>query len=1043
MLKNIIRYCLAHPIQIIFLTLLLVMAGVYAFKDLPIDAVPDITNVQVQINTRIEGLGPEEIERLVTLPIEMSMNGIPGVDLVRSITRFSLSQVTVNFVDGTDIYLSRQLVSERLQSLRSELPFGANPVLSPVTTGLGEIYHYVVDYKEKAIGDARLIQLAELRSLQDWLIKPRLMTVKGVAEVNTIGGHEKQYLILPDPAIMSQYGLDWEDVATAIEKSNRNEGGSFVEQTGDQFLIVAKGIFETIEDLKIVPVKILENSRVLRLSDIAEVQIGSGKRTGAALYNGEEAVLGTVLMLSGANSRDVAVSVHKKTLEIASSLPEGIELKTVYDRSSLVDDTIWTVGENIVAGAVLVIIVLLLLVGNVRAALISAIVIPLSLLISIIVMRKMGISGNLMSLGALDFGVITDGAAIVLDNCLRLLGERRKNLGRNLSSEERNETILEATLQIRKSAGFGELIVALSFLPVFAFVGVEGKMFIPMASTFIIAILGSLLLSFTFVPSMASLLFRGNVEDKEPWLMRVLHKSFIPVLEKSLDRSKYIIASVLVLFGVGFFLFQNIGGEFLPRLDEGSIAIQFIRPVSTGISHSIKLDQKSMNIILKTPEVSHVFSRIGTADIALDPMGPNISDSYIMLKPGAKRDKEEIIKEIVKNLESTIPGQRILVSQPIQLRFNELLEGTRADISIKVFGDDIALATQTADQIEKVLKTIPNAGDVEVEAKGKQSVLEIRPIPEKLKEYGISPNDILEAVGIGLGGYEVGKFFEGQRKFDIVLRLHDKYRDNLDEISKIPVSISGGRTVDFNRTIPLHKLAKIRFKENFSSYSREQAKRRVAVLINPRGIDTEAFVKLAKSKIDKEIKLPPGIFLEWGGNFKNLQEAKSRLYILGPLTLLLILFMIHAAFGKLWQTALVACTVPLALVGGLISLTISGMPFTLSAGVGFIALCGICVLNGVVLVNFFNDLQEQGIRGKAAIVQGAGLRLRPVLMTAMTDVLGFIPMALSSSTGAEVQRPVAVVIIGGIVASTVLTLIVLPTLYYLIESKLTQKGRVL
>lgn len=1040
MLKNIVYYSLVHPIQILFLTFLLVVAGFYSFKHLPIDAVPDITNIQVQVNTKVEGLGPEEIERLVTFPIEMSMNGIPGVDQVRSITRFSLSQVTVNFDEGTDVYLARQLVSERLQTLRPELPFGANPVLSPVTTGLGEIYHYVIDFKEKANGQKRLEQLGEIRSIQDWIIKPRLLTVKGVAEVNTIGGHERQYLIHPDPSKMSRYGLDWEDIADGIEKVNRNEGGSFVEQTGDQFLIVAKGMFQSLDDIRVIPVKVLENSKVLCVSDIAEVKIGSSPRTGAALYNGEEVVLGTVLMLSGANSRDVAVRVHEKVEEISKSLPEGVELKTVYNRSTLVDDTIWTVNENIIAGAVLVIIVLLLLVGNVRAALISAIVIPLSLLISFIVMNKMGISGNLMSLGALDFGVITDGAAIVLDNCLRLLSEKKKELGRPLTKQERIDTILDATLQIRKSAGFGEIIVALSFLPVFAFVGVEGKMFIPMASTFIIAILGSLIMSFTFVPSMAALLFKGDTEDKEPWLMRTLHKAFIPVLERVIEKGKLVIVCLLVFFGIGAYLYKNIGGEFLPRLDEGSIAVQFIRPVSTGITHSVLLDQKSMEIIKRTPEVDLVFSRIGTAEIALDPMGPNISDSFIILKPGFKRKKDEIIKEIVSNLESEIPGQRLLVSQPIQLRFNELLEGTRADVSIKVFGDDIGVATETAENLEKLLKTIPNSGDVEVEAKGKQSVLEVIPLPLKLIEYRISPNDILESVGIGLGGYTAGKFYEGQKKFDIVVRLNDEHRTNLDEIANMPVSISGGRTVNFSRTVPLSSVAQIRFKDNFSSYSREQAKRRVAVLINPRGIDTEAFVRTAKKMIDDQIKLPPGIYLEWGGNFKNLQEARNRLYILGPLTLLLILFMIHSAFGKIWQTALVACTVPLALVGGLVSLTLSGIPFTLSAGVGFIALCGICILNGVVLVNFFNELQEKGIRGKAAIIQGAGLRLRPVLMTAMTDVLGFIPMAISHSTGAEVQKPVAVVIIGGIVASTILTLIILPTLYYLIEEKVSSKG---
>ncbi len=1033
MLRNIINYCLKHPLQILFMTGMLMVAGLYAFKNLPIDAVPDITNVQVQVNTKVEGFGPEEVERLVTLPIEMSLNGVPGVDQVRSITRFALSQVTVSFEEGTNIYLARQLISERLQSLKGELPANATPILSPVTTGLGEVYHYVIDYQNKAQGNERIKQLSELRAIQEWFLKPRLMTVKGVAEVNTIGGHEKQYLIQPDPRKLAQYGLDLEDISVAISKANRNEGGSYIEQTGDQFLITAKGMFESVSDIARVPVRTLENLQVLRVKDIAEVTIGVSKRTGAALLNAEEVVLGTVLMLSGANSREVSFNVHERIQEVSKSLPKGIELKTVYNRSDLVDDTIETVRENIIAGAVLVIIVLLLLVGNVRAALISAIVIPLSLLISFIAMKYLGISGNLMSLGALDFGVITDGAVIVLDNCLRLLSERKKHLGRTLSPEEKRETILEATLQIRKSAGFGEIIVALSFLPIFAFVGVEGKMFIPMASTFIVAILGSLILSFTFVPAMAMLLIGKNTEDKEPWLMQKLHNYYLPVLEKALSFKKVIVFSLFGFLAVGAFLAFRLGGEFLPKLDEGSIAIQFIRPVSSGITHSVSLDAKSMEVILRTPEVSHVFSRIGTADIALDPMGPNISDSYIMLKQGYKRPKGEIIKEIVANLDELVPGQRLLVSQPIQLRFNELLEGTRADVSLKVFGDDINKATETAEQIETVLKTIPGAGDVEVEIKGKQSVLEITPNKARLEAYGISQAELLESVGVGLGGLEIGKFYEGQRKFDIVIRLKDEIREDLSEIAKLPVSVAG------NKTIPLEEIADIRFKDSFSSFSREQTKRRVAVLINPRGRSTEDFVELAKVKIQNEIKLPEGVYLEWGGNFKNLQEAKERLFILGPLTLLLILFMIHSAFGKVWQTALVAFTVPLAIVGGLISLTLAGEPFTLSAGVGFIALCGICVLNGVVLVNFFNDLQEKGIRGKDAIIKGAGLRLRPVLMTAMTDVLGFIPMALSDSTGAEVQKPVAVVIIGGVLASTLLTLIVLPTLYYLIETKISKE----
>lgn len=1042
MIKSIIEYCLKHPWQIIGMSILLTIGGLFSFKELSIDAVPDITNVQVQVITKVDGLGPAEIERLVTMPVEMSLNGIPGVEQVRSVTRFAISQVTVNFEEDTNIYLARQLVAERLSSLRNELPFGANPILAPVTTGLGEIYFFTLDYKVKKAGEARKIQLSELKAYQDWILRPRLMTVKGVAEVNTIGGFERQYLIIPDPQKMSDLGLDWHALSEALESVNRNAGGSYIEQTGDQFLVVAQGLFRDLKHIESIPIRTLENLRILRIGDIAQVKLGEAKRTGAALLNGEETVLSNVMMLAGANSRTVSAAVHEKISEISKSLPKDLEIKTVYNRSELVDETIHTVNENIISGAALVIIVLLLLVGNVRAALISAIVIPLSLFFSFIVMRKLGISGNLMSLGALDFGVITDGAAIVLDNCLRLLGERKKELNRNLTKDEKRTTILEATLQIRKSAGFGEIIVALSFLPVFAFVGVEGKMFIPMASTFIIAIMGSLVLSFTFVPATAMVLLGANTEDKEPWLMKTLHKLYIPVLEKSLPKSKLMVLLMIIFLAGGGYLYTRMGGEFLPKLNEGSIAIQFIRPVTTGITHSVELEKESEKTVLLTQEVSHIFSRVGTAEIAMDIMGPNIADSTIMLKPmdqrqkvnGKHRTKDEIIKEIMGNLEKLIPGQRYLVSQPIQLRFNELMEGTRADVSVKVFGDDMEVSTEFAEKIEAVLKTIPGAGDVEIEAKGKQSILEIYPIPEKLFQYGISEAEVLETVSTGLGGKEVGKFYDGLRKFDIVIRLDDLHRENLDEIAKLPVSIKSFKTV------PLESIAKLRFKDNYNSFTREQSKRRVAVLINLRGRDTQAFVEEAQAKIAKELKIPEGVYLEWGGNFKNLNKAKERLYILGPLTLLLILLMIHSAFGKIWQTALVACTVPLAIVGGICSLTFFGMPFTLSAGVGFIALCGICILNGVVLVNFFNELQDQGLHGKEAIIQGSGLRLRPVLMTAMTDVLGFIPMALSTSTGAEVQKPVAVVIIGGIVTSTLLTLIVLPTLYFLIENKVTTKG---
>ena len=1035
MISKIVRFSIDNRWVVIILTGLVAFAGWESFKGLPIDAVPDITNVQVQINSQVEGRGPQEIERTVTYPLETALNGIPGVTQVRSITRYGLSQVTVVFEDDTDIYLARQLVSERLQSMKRQLPNDVDPMLGPVSTGLGEIFHYVIEAEQVAEGEERLRQLTEIRAIQDWYVRPRLLTLKGIAEVNTIGGYERQYHIEPSPKLMAKYGLHFADMERAIEKVNKNAGGGYVEQTADQFIIQASGLFESLDDIRNVPVKILGNLKVVSISDIAKVRFGKELRTGAALYNGREVVIGTVLMLLGENSREVSLRVAEQIEKIKMGLPEGFHIKTLYNRSDLVNETLNTVKHNLFTGAALVIVILFLLVGNIRAALITAIVIPVSLLITFILMRKYGISGNLVSLGALDFGIIVDGAVIVLDNCVRHLKDKAASLGRKLTSLETKETVHAATMEIRKSAGFGELVIVVVFIPVFAFVGIEGKMFIPMAATFIFALLSALVLSFTFVPALATLLLRGNISEKDPILMRGLERVYSPALEFSLKAKRLIIGLSVGAIVLGCVLFSRLGGEFLPTLNEGSIAVQMIRPVTVGISHSVALEEKSQKIIKAIPEVDHVFSRVGTAEISMDPMGPNISDSYIMLKPkdkralinGKLRSKDEIVAEIVKELEATTPGQRILVSQPIQLRFNELMEGTRSDVSLKVFGEDQDVLTEEAEKIASVIQQIDGAGDVELEAKGKMTVLDVTPKYNVLKDLGISSAEVLESIGIAVGGDQVGVFYEGMRRFPIIVRLGGKVRNSIEELKELPVGLTGGST------IPLSEVANISFKEQYSSFSREETKRRIAVLVNPRGRDTESFIQEAQSAVEEKVKLPPGYYMEWGGNFKNLNQAKERLSILAPIALLFVLIMIYAAFRNVYETILIFLCVPFALVGGVLALIFKGIPFSVSAGVGFIALSGIAVLNGVVLVNNFKNLRDKGKSGLEVIKSGALLRLRPVMMTALTDILGFLPMAIATGLGAEVQTPLATVIIGGIISSTILTLILLPVLYSSME----------
>ncbi|MEK6555374.1 MAG: CusA/CzcA family heavy metal efflux RND transporter, partial [Bdellovibrionota bacterium] len=846
------------------------------------------------------------------LPVESLMRGLAGVHQVRSLTRFGLSQVTVVFKDSVDIYRARQLISERLQNI--SLPPGAESKLGPISSGLGEIYQYVLDFETvEKDSEKRLAQLMEVKALQDWFIKSRLLTVEGVAEINTSGGYEKQYHVQPDPLKMARYRLHFGEILEALRKVNRNVGGGYVEQSAEQFLVQGVGLLKDIEDIRHVPVKTLDNFQVITIGDIAEVKLGKELRTGAATYNGNEVVLGTVMMLLGENSRTVALRVDEKIEEIRNSLPKGIYLKTVYDRSDLVNATLGTVEHNLLFGAALVVVILLLLLGNIRAAIVTALTIPFALLFTFLIMKPLGISGNLMSLGALDFGIIVDGTVIVLDNCVRYIHERTKKLGRKLSPAEVKQAIYEAAVEIRLAAGFGELIIVIVFLPVFALTGIEGKMFIPMVSTFAIAVLGALILSFTAAPALASFILSGHAEDKEPAVMRMAQKLYAPFLDRAIHYKKITLGAGVLSVILGIVLFASRGAEFLPQLSEGSFAFHMIRPVNVNLTQSIEYQTRADQIIKENfAEVEHVFSRIGTSEVATDPMGVNVSDTYIILKPREewksqglfKKSYQDLVDEIVKMLDQKLPGQTYLASQPIQMRFNELLEGTRADIAVKVYGQDLNINMNLAKEIQSTVSGIQGAGDVEVDLAGTSPVLRIEPKSEVLKSYGANLSDVLETISVALGGESAGALYEGDRNFPIIVRLNEKNREDLDTIRKLPVGLAG------NAVTPLSTLATLEFKETFGSVNRENSSRRSAVLINLRGRDVESFVEEAMAKVKETVKIPEGYFVEWGGNFKNLNQAKSRLMVLTPLALFLVLVMIYAAFGSVTETLIIFTCIP-------------------------------------------------------------------------------------------------------------------------------------
>ena len=1040
MLEKIIYYSIRHRWIVLFIILGLMALGVSNFNKLPIDAVPDITNVQVQINTQAEGYSPLEVEQRITFPIETVLSGIPNLDYTRSLSRYGLSQITIVFEDGTDIYFARQLLSERLQQINSVLPSGIEPTMGPVTTGLGEIYFYTVEASEDAVKeDGTHYTPMDLLTMQEWVIVPQLKYVKGVVEVNTIGGYQKQFQVTPYPQKMLAYDLTIKDIIEALERNNENVGAGYIEKTGEQYLIRVPGQVKTIDDIRHIIIT-QRDDLPIRIRDIADVSLGAPLRSGAATKNGDETVLGTAMMLMGENSREVAQRVAEKLVEINRSLPQGVTAKPVYDRTELVDRTIWTVEKNLLEGALLVILVLFLLLGNFRAALITAMVIPIAMLMTITGMVERNVSGNLMSLGALDFGLIVDGAVIIIENCIRRFGLAQKELGRLLTTEERFKLTSKASAEVIKPSVFGVVIITVVYIPIFALTGVEGKMFHPMAFTVVTALLSALFLSITFVP--AALFVKGKVEEKDNIVIRSSKSLYEPILRWSIANPWKMITVSIVLVAISIVTASKMGTEFVPSLDEGDIAVQALRAPGTSLTESVKMQGEVERALKQFPEVDTVVARIGTAEVATDAMPPNISDTYVLLKeksewPDKTKLKSDLVSEMEEVLEG-IPGNAYEFSQPIELRFNELISGVRSDLAVKVYGDDLDTLVETAESIAAVVKTVPGAADVNVEQVTGLPVLSIVPNRMLLDRYGLSIADVQDVVEVAMGGREAGQLFEGDRRFDIVVRLPENLRTDINILKRLPIPLNRVREsgqIPMPNYVPLKEVADVSINYGPNQISRENGKRRVVVTSNVRNRDLGGFVEEVQETVINQVKIPAGYWVDYGGTFEQLISARERLSIVVPVALLLIFGLLFMAFGSGKIALLIFTGVPLALTGGVAALWLRDIPLSISAGVGFIALSGVAVLNGVVMISFIRNLQQQGIAFDDAIIQGALTRLRPILMTALVASLGFIPMALNTGAGAEVQRPLATVVIGGIISSTTLTLLLLPAMYRLVSRR--------
>ena len=1052
MLEKLIHFAIRHRWLVLLLVVGMAALGAYNFNRLPIDAVPDITNVQVQINTEAPGYSPLESEQRVTYLVETAMAGLPRLDYTRSLSRYGLSQVTVVFEDGTDIYFARQLVNERIQQVKSQLPVGIDPTMGPIATGLGEIFMFTVKSTEAATKpDGTVYTPTDLREIQDWIVRPQLRNLPGVTEVNTVGGFEKQFHVTPRPDRLLAFNLTLRDVIQALGRNNANVGAGYLERHGEQYLVRVPGQVADIPDIESIVVA-RRGGQPIRIRDVADVLLGAELRTGAATENGREVVLGTVFMLMGENSRDVSTRVAAKLADINRSLPPGIVATPVYDRTDLVDRTIATVRKNLVEGALLVIAILFLLLGNIRAALITAAVIPLAMLFTITGMVSNQVSGNLMSLGALDFGLIVDGAVIIIENCLRRFGLEQHRLGRLLSHSERHRLAAAAAAEVIKPSLFGVFIITVVYVPIFALTGIEGKMFHPMAFTVVIALLGAMVLSITFVPAAVALLVRGRVSEKDNMIIRGAKVLYRPTLRFVMSVRPAAAVAAVVLIVVAGLATTRMGTEFIPNLDEGDIAMHALRIPGTSLTQSIAMQRDVETTVNAFPEVNRVFSKIGTPEVATDPMPPSVADTFIMMNPRHQwpdpaRSKADLVAGIEEAV-TQLPGNNYEFTQPIQMRFNELISGVRADVAVKVYGDDLDVMNTTAGEIAALLESLPGAADVGVEQTSGLPLLTVDLDREAIARYGLAIADVQDLVATALGGAHAGLVFEGDRRFELLVRWPESLRNDLDAIGNLPVHLPpldrhAGRIMpdelrmeprlqiemEPQSFIPLREIAALRIAPGPAQISRENGKRRVVVTANVRGRDLGGFVREAQQAIDTSIAVPAGYWLEYGGTFEQLISASQRLRIVVPVALLLIFGLLFMSFGNGKDALLVFTGVPLALTGGIAALWLRDIPLSISAGVGFIALSGVAVLNGLVMISFIRSLREAGQNLDTAVEEGCLTRLRPVLMTALVASLGFVPMALATGPGAEVQRPLATVVIGGIISSTLLTLVVLPALY--------------
>ncbi|MFQ3177990.1 MAG: cobalt-zinc-cadmium resistance protein CzcA [Pseudoalteromonas tetraodonis] len=1042
MINWIVSFAVKRRMMVLALTFLFAGFGVYNIQNLAVDAVPDITNVQVQINTKAPGFTPLEVEQRITYLVETAMAGIPKLDYTRSLSRYGLSQVTVIFDEGTDIYWARQQIGERIQSIRADLPNNIEPNLGPIASGLGEIFTYSVHAKPDALkSDGTAYNAEDLRTLQDWVIRPQLLKVKGVTEINSQGGFERQYQVAPMPEKLIAYKLTIKDVISALELNNSNRGAGYIERFDGQYLVRSPGQLKTLADIANTVIAKRDDAPV-RIKDVANVYLGKELRTGAATYNGEETVLGTAMMLIGENSRVVAKAMADKLIEVQKSLPAGVIVEPVYDRTNLVDKTIATVQKNLFEGAVLVIVILLLLLGNITGALITAMVIPLSMLFAITGMVGNRVSGNLMSLGAIDFGLIVDGAVIVVENCLRQLGMAQHKHGRLLTLSERLEVVTLATKEVFSPAVFGILIIMLVYLPLFALSGVEGKMFQPMAFTVVAALIGALIFAVTFVPAAIAVFVRGKVDESENAVMRGVKKIYKPMLSLSLKLPWVMVSIATVLVLVLGFKVKNMGAEFLPQLDEGDIAMHALRITGTGIEQSVQMQKQLEQALLAQPEIANVFSKIGTADVASDPMPPNVADTFLMLKPSEQwpdpsLSKDALVQQI-RHRVNEVPGNNYEFTQPIEMRFNELIAGVRADVALRIYGDDLAILKQFGEKATGLMRNITGATDVRLEQMEGLPTLSVTPMRDHMALLGLTVNDIQQTLAAAVGGVQTGLIYEGDKRFSLLVRLDKRWSDDISVLARLPIALPKSSNPEL-AFVPLGEVATISIEKGPNQINRESGKRNVVVTANVAGRDLASFVSDAQATMNAQLNLPSGYWLEYGGTFEQLQSASKRLSLVVPVTLLLIFGLLYSAFGSLRDSLIIFSGVPLALTGGVLALLLRDMPLSISASVGFIALSGVAVLNGVVMLSFIKQLRNEGLSLYHAIHSGALQRLRPVLMTALVASLGFIPMALNTGTGSEVQRPLATVVVGGIMSSTLLTLLILPALYKLVHAKFNKQ----